>query len=103
MSVPNSMAELHAGASHSEATAHPCLPLITRALVHIFTITTCTCPQQRITIKAEPQHAIQQPTDLFICTLRHGGSTEPALPTIEIIGQREREEEQPTNPSSVHI
>ena len=24
VSVPNSMAELHAGASHSEATAHPC-------------------------------------------------------------------------------
>ena len=40
---------------------------------------TTTVTDTAIKIPTEPQH-----TSTFICTLRHGGSAEPALPTAEL-------------------
>ena len=68
MSVPNNMAELHAGTSHSEATAHLGSTLITLYTCTYFHLVTT---RQQNVITAETQHAIQQINDSLICTPRH--------------------------------
>ena len=64
--------------------ARPCSPIIRSCTVHTRHHTTCMWAA--IKIPAEPKHAFT-----FICTLRHGGSTEPALPMAELRPVREKE------------
>ena len=71
---PIARPQLCAGISHSEATVCLCSPLITSCnCIYIITV------HHMITTKMyqlNHNHA----NNLFICTLRHGGSAEPALP-----------------------
>ena len=84
------------GVSHSKAAAHPCSPLITSCIcIHII-ITSLYSTAMNILDEPQPCN------NLFICTLRHGGSAEPALP-MAVLNQSERKRRGTAyNPSSVH-
>ena len=78
---------------HSEAAAHPHSPII---IAHIWTYHIYLWS---IKVPAELNHTMQ---DLFICTPRRGGSTEPALPTARRKLRLVREKEKRNSPG-IHL
>ena len=79
--------------SHSEATAHPCSPLVIACIVH-----TPSLYMWSIKIPAEPRPRIHI---LFICTPRHGSSAQPALPMARRI--RPVSEKKKRNSPGIHL
>ena len=81
---PIAKPQLGACLRHSEATACPCSPLIIACIVH-------TSSHYMINNKDTSQ---TNNTSNYICTLRHGGSTEPALPAarrrIRLVSEKEK-------------
>ena len=91
---PIARPQLGACLCHSETPACPCSPLIIACIVHtcIHYMTTA------IKIPAEPATHV----NIFICTLRHGGSTEPALPMARRKLRLVREKEKRNSPG-IHL